>query len=786
MRYESLERREVLTGPELSVFAAANVLEGGMVVVEISASTMSEDPFSVGYAIEGLTATPTDDYYLGGAPAGTFSGTASFAACEMTSWFEILIVDDALLEGGETLKIVLSNPVNATLSANDEAIVEIVASDPNAAPQASDFLDEYRWVEDDTELVTALGMHFTDADHALSEMSWNVTTSGAATIANAWVDASQNLHVEYITGVAGKANVKVRATDQLGAFAEADFDIWSIAVTSVDHAYQDENEQWVTPSAGDPLWDDHLVKWTAQYNPSNMPGVDSIEMLKMTWSAWEAMGEQTNPQSPLDGWTSFAVGSIVAPGVGEALGNPGGGEVWAIAAKVNFAGSQFALFQAGDETPVFKIDHVEWEGIEVAGSTNLFDQGLFGDTKFFPEKNAYDADDADTHSDVLFKVFVQPAELGRKVYVKAFDPDDPSASMGPVDDDGAGGLAEDNRGGKPSLVTDGKLITTDEIAGAFAVAKTTFKPKNAIGDNYRIVAAPRSTNFDNIEAIYSASPAHTLGLLQYEDGPGRSPTFTILEGGPQGIPGNTIFLSPLLTVWRTLWVEIDTMEDPPNVAARQGDNLESIPAPDIGAFTDAFSAMFIDVQALPAAINSHSTFTFMHHGSKADWAAKIVGANKARDTQTESDHFWTVYLASVYEIGQIGDSFSKDNDDADDTNDDDAEDNEFAMLGWTEDDGPDYSLIAQEVVRDLIAEHATEWNPTEAGLVHQVVALHEIGHQFLGTGPDGFAHIGPFLNHVMAPPSLDTQEPQIPSMQLVFSPVHIDFIRDEFQSGSHP
>ena len=70
-RLEQLEGRAMLTLPEFSV-VAYNAGEGSHVLVDVTLSEPSPDPTYVDLAIEGITATPTDDYYLDGANPGVF------------------------------------------------------------------------------------------------------------------------------------------------------------------------------------------------------------------------------------------------------------------------------------------------------------------------------------------------------------------------------------------------------------------------------------------------------------------------------------------------------------------------------------------------------------------------------------------------------------------------------------------------------------------------------------------------------------------------------------------
>jgi hypothetical protein len=78
---------------------------------------------SVDYATQDLTAGQRTDYNI-------MIGTLSFAAGETAKTLTLLVTDDSLIEGPETLSLILSNPSGATLGGQSVAQVTVTDDDP--------------------------------------------------------------------------------------------------------------------------------------------------------------------------------------------------------------------------------------------------------------------------------------------------------------------------------------------------------------------------------------------------------------------------------------------------------------------------------------------------------------------------------------------------------------------------------------------------------------------------------------------------------------------------------
>ena len=134
------------TGPALPFIGFAQTTgtaveaTAGTQFLDVSLSAPVESSITVDYTVSG-TATLDADFTLA-------NGTITFAPGESVKSIPLVILDDALVEAGETVIITLSNPVGAVLSTqsahtftitdDDLPVVTIVATDANAAEAALD------------------------------------------------------------------------------------------------------------------------------------------------------------------------------------------------------------------------------------------------------------------------------------------------------------------------------------------------------------------------------------------------------------------------------------------------------------------------------------------------------------------------------------------------------------------------------------------------------------------------------------------------------------------------
>ncbi|MCB9149073.1 MAG: hypothetical protein H6641_09955 [Caldilineaceae bacterium] len=109
--------------------------DAGLMTANVLLSVASSRPITVSYATADGTATAGSDYTAA-------SGTLIFAPGETSRAVQINIGEDALHEADETVMLVLSNPVNATLGSVNPATLTIMDNDAAPAVQlgSSDFV----------------------------------------------------------------------------------------------------------------------------------------------------------------------------------------------------------------------------------------------------------------------------------------------------------------------------------------------------------------------------------------------------------------------------------------------------------------------------------------------------------------------------------------------------------------------------------------------------------------------------------------------------------------------
>lgn len=157
-----------------------------------------------------------------------------------------------------------------------------------------------------------------------------------------------------------------------------------------------------------------------------------------------------------------------------------------------------------------------------------------GGMSIFPDKvNSADSDDpepSDTRRKVKVKLHLTPPQAGATVYAKVFDVDDPSSSEAPVDGNDTNGPAGgDNR----DPISAGALLTaiTDANGDAYVSFSVSMHP----GDDYRVCA---SACEDAVQQVTQA-----------------------MVDGSATLPAG-VSLSSMLTVWRHVYVEQDSMAQP--------------------------------------------------------------------------------------------------------------------------------------------------------------------------------------------------------------------------------
>jgi hypothetical protein len=181
-----------------------------------------------------------------------------------------------------------------------------------------------------------------------------------------------------------------------------------------------------------------------------------------------------------------------------------------------------------------------------------------------------------------------------------------------------------------------------------------------------------------------------------------------------GTPPN-YWSSPLLSIWRRLHVEKDSMGAPPPGFDGWDDDDDllrdvDLPDPDTSALADAFYAAYIEV--VFDGVNDQSDTTW-HYNFNDDGPAERTYLRNNRQTEGNA-YFWVAYVATTYE----GHLPLADND----------PDEEVACLAWSWEDYPNVAAVYEEIIRDVAAQWG--WSEGLKDLVRALVSLHEVGHQF--------------------------------------------------------
>jgi hypothetical protein len=181
-----------------------------------------------------------------------------------------------------------------------------------------------------------------------------------------------------------------------------------------------------------------------------------------------------------------------------------------------------------------KITKVEWEEKDSPLDKN---ENAGGGLRIFPDKN--DPFDATDHSKVIVRAMISPRLQNIPVFFKMFDVDDPSSDKKPIDDESKN---YDNYGTKvPETIFSARTNKNGEAEIEYSVS---MQP----GDNFKAVTSVSSSFFDKMKA----------------ENAGRTDARVLNKDG-NPVPSSNI--TTMFTVWRRLWIEIDSMDIPKNFKA---------------------------------------------------------------------------------------------------------------------------------------------------------------------------------------------------------------------------
>ena len=388
---------------------------------------------------------------------------------------------------------------------------------------------------------------------------------------------------------------------------------------------------------------------------------------------------------------------------------------------------------------VAKVTSVVWEEI----NSDLDDNPKEGGGKrIYPDKQSRTDTIDRTTVQVRAKTF--PKWNGMTVYFKSFDVDDPSSDSAPLDTTDEGTPPQPSGGDNRGLYSEGTMNPSNGIAITDSNGEATvdFTVSMQPGNNFRVV---------------STCMANSMGLHL-----STSNTYTVKHIFLGNLPVNGYAMTDMLTVWRKLHVEVDSMGAEPENTTFDADDLlrGDVADPDISAFAAAFEPAYVTALRDTGCDDSNTLW----HYDFLD--REIMGGffhlycldeeEGTRGTRVEDPAWWSVYVLGAYD----GDR-PEDND----------PDNEMGNTGACGDDEPEWAIVFMEVERDLAIQH--NWDVAED---IKITTLHEIGHQFELSDNHEQSVMGIPLN-VMWSPILLEEESNLINSPTIFSAAQLAVIR---------
>ncbi len=598
------------------------------------------------------------------------------------------------------------------------AIVTLTVNSVNEAPEAEELDDRYRWAEDSEELILPLWEIFTDADDPPSELTFDLTTTGESVVSGYSINSSGELHVDLTTGIPGITTLIVRATDPDGAQVSTEFDLYSVAVTAITVERKTTSDTWQEVDLGEGLWDDDVLQWTAFMTPNVQASISSVEWILATRA----------PETYESGdWSTFASSSSLDP----VQGNPGVGD-WVASPKVMLPGGVAAYLAVPAEIPVARLVSIVWEPHDFGDTHVDFYPGGTSDygagDVIFPERPSAEFGTA-VHDRIDVAVTVEwgaaPGKSAR-VFIKDFDPDHAS---GVNDFDTNGNSPNDNVGGSVAPPTELSAPFLDFTAGQATTKRATLTINGRQpGNNFIISGSGRE---DWLNAITFDSDGTTL-LRGLNDAP---------------VPANR--QTTLLTVWRTLNIEEDSMAEPdvvfPGEFTDAGVGNDDLYPGDLGTGTgggvggigpfvqpslDLLASEFVKANIRVRTLTTEDDVTdnapFVHNLDSLGYG------NSVRDITSVAD-FWVVQVFAAYEWI--------------------ADEDLDPILGMAESPqtgntfvevGESPTNIYLETIRDASLNYP---GAKSAAVLRERVVLHEVIHRFRNREGEGEHDVGVMIAH---------------------------------------
>jgi uncharacterized repeat protein (TIGR01451 family) len=207
------------------------------------------------------------------------------------------------------------------------------------------------------------------------------------------------------------------------------------------------------------------------------------------------------------------------------------------------------------------VTSVEW--IAIASPLVENDHPIYGGgDAIFPDRVS--PTDSTPRNRLRLQAQLEPAKPNIRIYFRSFDVDDPSPSpiIDPTGDAGNDNLGEPRAGQFTTSAADRASAVTNQYGRAtMDFFEVTMQP----GDNFRVAAA--------------CSDKYVYDKLQV-DNPSAAWYVPAGNGAVDGFSGDYGAVTGMLTVWRRLWIEGDSMRAMPTGANVVSGNVVNVTGPD--------------------------------------------------------------------------------------------------------------------------------------------------------------------------------------------------------------
>jgi hypothetical protein len=393
-------------------------------------------------------------------------------------------------------------------------------------------------------------------------------------------------------------------------------------------------------------------------------------------------------------------------------GGAGAGE-WAVEAEVTFPGNVTVRQAAPTYKVIAEITSIEWATHtvpEYAGE--LYDTGPGSggsDIRMHPDAVSFTGPE---RRKVDVRVQVQPELLGIPIVLDWRDVDEASDHDGPIDADPA--APDPNKPNErpengsdnlshflapePDLSPSATTDSSGQVRVVFDIGA--IQP----GNNFRVIAGARQADLDRVLAK-SADSASEVFYDENDNGVWNAGEVTLDDE----ISIEGCVATRVLTIWRYLYVEVDSMGAPPPGTKFPDDDIPNdvevadVPAPNTTILYSAFLPACVEV-VLGTAFDE-SNVHFLYHLETDDTTVDHGEDFRGLDS---APAYWAVYVQGAYD-GPI--DHDADPDPAD------------YRTGMTANGM--YSFTFTEVIRDIC--EAYNWDESVVG---RRTTAHEIAEQF--------------------------------------------------------